>query len=190
VEKVGLTNLIIIGFLVLAALVMFFGLRKLLLRNPTFASRNRANEKDPLKQEVPIAENEYPIKAPENEPAGWPKIPGDGKAPARLIILSTGKSIALPASEVVLGSDNKHCDVLLSGPTISAVHARIFADTAKHFYIADNGSAAGTWVNYAPVSSHGTHLEHGDLVNIGALRFKFELLNSEGRAIQVIPLED
>ncbi len=189
VERFGLTNLIIIGFLFLAGLVMFFGMRKLLLKNPSLGKR-KINEKDPLKQEVLIAENEYPVKAPENEPAGWPKIPGGGKAPARLIILSTGKSIPLPASETILGSDNKQCDVLLSGPTISAVHAHIFADTARHFYIADNGSAAGTWVNYAPVSSHGTHLEHGDLVNIGALRFKFELLNPEGRAIQVIPFED
>lgn len=190
VEQIGVTNLVIIGFLLLAVLVMIFGLRRLLTRGAQFGKRRPNADKDPLKQEVVIAENEYAVKPQENEPAGWPKLPGGGKAPARLLVLNTGKSIALPASETLLGSDSKHCDVLLSGPTISAVHAQIFTDASKHFYIADKGSAAGTWVNYAPVSSHGTRLEHRDLVNLGALRFKFEVLTPEGRTIQVLPFEN
>jgi len=96
----------------------------------------------------------------------------------------------LPASDTLLGSDPKLSDVVLSGPTIASVHTQIFCDASKHFYIADKGSRAGTWLNYAPVSSHGTRLQHGDLVNIGALKFRFEVLNPEGRSIQVLPYQD
>lgn len=189
-ERIGVTNLVIIGFLVLAAVVMVFGLRRLLLKGPRAFKPRKKAEKDPLKQEVDIAESEYVMKASDNEPLGWPRLPGGGKAQARLVTIGSGTSIALPATDTLLGSDAKHCDVVLSGPTIASVHAQIFCDASKHFYIADKGSTAGTWLNYAPVSSHGTRLQHGDLVNIGALKFRFEVLNPEGRTIQVLPYKD
>ena len=97
------------------------------------------------------------------------------------------KQVALPLQETTLGSDSKRCDITLQGPTVSQLHARIFTDDAKNFFIADAGSAAGTWINYAPVSQQGTHLEHGDLINIGAFTFRFEVINPEGRPIQVLP---
>lgn len=189
-EQIGLTNLIIIGFLLVAAVVMVFGLRRLLLKGPRSFKPRKKSDKDPLKQEVDIAESEYVMKASDNEPLGWPRLPGGGKAQARLVTIGSGTSIALPASDTLLGSDPKLSDVVLSGPTIASVHTQIFCDASKHFYIADKGSRAGTWLNYAPVSSHGTHLQHGDLVNIGALKFRFEVLNPEGRSIQVLPYQD
>ncbi len=190
IERIGLTNLVITGFLILAALVMIFGLRKLLLKGPHSFTPKKKIEKDPLKQKVEIAESEYVMKAADNEPVGWPKLPGGGKAQARLVAIGSGTSIALPDADTLLGSDAKQCDVVLSGPTIASVHAYIFCDASKHFYIADKGSTAGTWLNYAPVSSHGTRLQHGDLVNIGALKFRFEVLTPEGRNIQVLPYTD
>jgi len=42
--------------------------------------------------------------------------------------------------------------------------------------VADLGSEAGTWVNYAPVSAEGSQLRHGDLLHIGRVAFRF-LLN-------------
>lgn len=189
-EQIGLTNLVIIFFLLVAAVVMVFGLRRLLLKGPRSFKPRKKTEKDPLKQEVDIAESEYVMKGSDNEPPGWPRLPGGGKAQARLVTIGSGTSIALPATDTLLGSDAKHCDVVLSGPTIASIHAQIFCDASKHFYIADKGSTAGTWLNYAPVSSHGTRLQHGDLVNIGALKFRFEVINPEGRTIQVVPYQD
>jgi pSer/pThr/pTyr-binding forkhead associated (FHA) protein len=107
-------------------------------------------------------------------------IGGDIQLPQR-------KHIALPLQETIFGSDTVRSDIVLSGATISPVHAKIFTDSAKHFYIADCGSAAGTWINYAPVSSQGAPLEHGDLINIGAYSFRFEEINPEGKTIQVTP---
>jgi len=52
------------------------------------------------------------------------------------------------------------------------------------------GSAAGTWLNYAPVSKNGAHLEHGDVVQFGKATFRFEQLGSETKKLKVIPLGD
>jgi hypothetical protein len=37
----------------------------------------------------------------------------------------------------------------------------------------DEGSIAGTWINYAPVSRQGLCLQHGDLVHIGRVGFRY-----------------
>ena len=134
---------------------------------------------------------ELPVK---DIPANWPILPGGLRAPARLLPLPGndtphlfGKSIPLALQETTFGSDSVRCDIVLTGPTIAPVHAKIFTDAARHFFIADCGSAAGTWINYAPVSQQGGRLEHGDLINIGAVSFRFEEVNPEGRPIQVLP---
>jgi pSer/pThr/pTyr-binding forkhead associated (FHA) protein len=41
------------------------------------------------------------------------------------------------------------------------------------FRLVDEGSVAGTWVNYSSVSSDGVTLEHGDLIHIGRVNFRF-----------------
>ena len=41
--------------------------------------------------------------------------------------------------------------------------------------MADAGSVAGVWVNYTPISQSGARLEHGDLVHIGRIGFRFTL---------------
>jgi pSer/pThr/pTyr-binding forkhead associated (FHA) protein len=43
------------------------------------------------------------------------------------------------------------------------------------FRLADEGSTAGTWVNYTPVSHEGTRLEHGDLIHFGRVGYRFML---------------
>jgi pSer/pThr/pTyr-binding forkhead associated (FHA) protein len=43
------------------------------------------------------------------------------------------------------------------------------------FRLVDNGSVAGTWVNYAPVGPQGARLAHGDLIYAGRLGFRFNL---------------
>ncbi len=92
----------------------------------------------------------------------------------------------LPEHSTKLGSDSVRCDIVLKGPTISPVHAEIFTDNVQNYFVADRGSAAGTWLNYAPVSSLGTKLEHGDILHI-AWSFRFEVANAKKRPIQVLP---
>lgn len=76
----------------------------------------------------------------------------------------------------VIGSLADACDIVLQGDTVDPQHARLTQLDNGIFVIADMGSEAGTWLNYAPVSSEGSRVEEGDLVHIGREAFRFSLL--------------
>ena len=79
---------------------------------------------------------------------------------------------------------------VLVHPSVSPRHARIFKDVEGGYRIADAGSVAGTWVNYAPVSTRGVRLEHGDLVQFGRLAYIFEVHGAEPKRVQVLPYKE
>jgi len=77
--------------------------------------------------------------------------------------------------QILIGAD-KTCELVLDEESVSQQHARLTrVDSA--YKVADLGSEAGTWVNYAPVSAEGSLLRDGDLLHIGRVAFRF-LLNS------------
>ena len=101
-------------------------------------------------------------------------------APARLIRLSESghpiptSAILLNRREITLGSDTGEVNTFLDDTSVSPLHARlIYTDGA--FILSDAQSVAGTWVNYTPVSTLGVQLEHGDMIHIGRVAFRFEL---------------
>ena len=192
ISKINFVTVGIIAFILLLAAVMFIVFTRGLIKRPRFFKQRTKADKDPVTQPVEIAQVENPAAPTVESPSDWPKLPGGGKAPARLLAISTTtnkKSIPLSLQDTFFGNDSLKSDIVLSDPTIAPVHSKIFTDSAKHFYIADCGTSAGTWVNYAPVTQQGVLLQHGDLVNIGAATFRFEEVNPEGRPIQVIPLD-
>jgi len=65
------------------------------------------------------------------------------------------------------------CTLVLSEPSVEKQHSRIAPDEAGNFVLADLGSHAGTWINYAPVSPEGTRVQDGDIVHIGRVAFRF-----------------
>lgn len=88
--------------------------------------------------------------------------------------LSTqGKIIPMASLEITFGSDPEGTNILVDDPAVEAHHARLWQDNEGVFYIADNDSVAGTWLNYAPVSPDGARLTHGDLVHIARNGFRF-----------------
>jgi DEAD/DEAH box helicase domain-containing protein len=52
------------------------------------------------------------------------------------------------------------------------------------------GSVAGTWVNYMLVPTTGTRLEHGDLIHIGRVGFRFSLREPQRVRKPVIMIEE
>ena len=151
---------------------------------------------DPVTQPVEIEGETLLHPARVEMVDSWPRIPGSGLAPARLLLLSSGKpeiqeKHEIPISEygITLGSDATKAKVLLNYPLVSPLHARIYMDDEKQFHVADEGSAAGTWLNYAPVSKNGAHLEHGDVIQLGKATFRFEQLGVEKKKFTVIPLD-
>ena len=153
---------------------------------------------DPVTQPVSI-EGSY-ILAPEkpDQVVKWPVIRGLGLAPARLLQKKSSSpegveyllEIPIGNNELVIGSDRKKADYVLVHPSVSARHARIFKDAEGGYRIADAGSVAGTWVNYAPVSTRGVRLEHGDLVQFGRLAYIFEVHGAEPKRVQVLPYKE
>lgn len=90
----------------------------------------------------------------------------------------TAKSLIIRQPDVTLGRDNRQADVVISSPSVSPLHARLHLNENGVYILSDAGSVGGTWVNYAPVSAQGVHLEHNDLVNFGKASFRFEIIKT------------
>lgn len=84
----------------------------------------------------------------------------------------------LSGEELLIGS-GPNCSFILSEPSVDKQHARLSLNENDEFHIADLGSHAGTWVNYAPVSIEGSHLQDGDIVHIGRVAFRFLINHSD-----------
>jgi hypothetical protein len=179
-----------------AVLILLIGW-KTVRKNIAVRSARSHRLQDPVTQPVEISGEPVIMASKAESPDTWPRIPGDGLALARLLLLASGKpgtpekhEIPIGEFEITLGSDSTKAKVLLNYPLVSPVHARIFMDEEKKFRVADVNSTAGTWLNYAPVSSRGAHLEHGDVLQFGRASFRFEQLGVETKKLRVVRLPD
>jgi hypothetical protein len=73
--------------------------------------------------------------------------------------------------EVLIGT-GKDCQLIVDEESVSPQHARLTRLDGV-YQVADLGTEAGTWVNYAPVSTEGSTLRDGDLLHIGRVAFRF-----------------
>lgn len=193
---VNVVNLIV-GAIVLA--VILTGLIVIIrIARRKFTRRKVRQPNDPVTQPVNI-EGSYTL-APEkpDQVVKWPVIRGVGLAPARLLQKKSSSpegveyllEIPIGNDELVIGGERKKADFVLVHPSVSPRHAAIFKDAEGGYRIADAGSVAGTWVNYAPVSTRGVRLEHGDLVQFGRLAYIFEVRGAEPKRVQVLPYKE
>ena len=83
--------------------------------------------------------------------------------------------IPISAVETTFGTDPEKATIVLTDPSVDPLHARLTRQPDGSFRLADNNTIAGTWVNYTPVSANGARLEHGDLIHIGRVGFRFML---------------
>jgi hypothetical protein len=138
---------------------------------------------DPLTQPVPIHQEKLVTQLAGKEVKSWPRSSLGRSVAARLVRLDeylhpiSGSSISVSRQEITFGSDPLQSTVLLHSPSVAPLHARLYQGQNDVFILADLNSVAGTWVNYAPISSQGIKLKHGDLINIGRVMFRFELAN-------------
>jgi pSer/pThr/pTyr-binding forkhead associated (FHA) protein len=103
------------------------------------------------------------------------------KAPAYLIRLTSGGEPASAApipvaeKELTFGTDPVQSMQVLDDPSIAPLHARIRRTEDGSFVIFDQGSVAGTWVNYEQVTREGRRLAHGDRIHFGQMNYRFDL---------------
>lgn len=129
-------------------------------------------------------------------PLHWPQRRVAPKAYGFLTRISDtddlGQSAPLPimTDEITLGGDPSQSTMVVDDPSVEALHARLTRQEDGSFKLADQGSIAGTWINYTPVSREGAILEPGDLIHIGRIGFRFNLQQaSASRKPVAVPLE-
>jgi len=98
-----------------------------------------------------------------------------GTAQARLVILEggfAGMAYELDQPKTLIGR-NPTTDVTLLDESISREHALVLQEESGAFQIEDLQSTNGTRVNGKRIRSAA--LQHGDEIQIGQTRFRFEL---------------
>ena len=54
----------------------------------------------------------------------------------------------------------------------------------------DQDSIAGTWVNYQPVAEKGQILQHGDIIHMGRIAYRFKMIHAPpAPAIKILPAD-
>jgi hypothetical protein len=183
------------GALIFAGLVLIMILLSGRLRLPSIRAAQEARrvDADPLTQSVqavtepeiapltPVTSASKPKKrAPRSKKATAETKSRAGAAASLIRITADGQvlpvaPIALVEQEIIFGTDPVQCTQILDDPSISLVHARLRQTEDGGFLLLDNGSVAGTWVNYEPIPREGYRLVHGDMVNFGQLIYRFAL---------------
>jgi len=155
---------------------------------------------DPVTQPVKIAVE--PSAKAKPRPVAWkdrlPWLQRKEMPPTAIAFLaplmgSDGATLPTPllvtAEDVTLGRDPLQSSLVISDPSVEAVHARLHHE-GETFLITDAGSVAGTWVNYVLVPPQGMRLEHADIVHIGRVGFRFKLPEPGPlRKVVITPLE-
>jgi pSer/pThr/pTyr-binding forkhead associated (FHA) protein len=85
------------------------------------------------------------------------------------------EGIPLTGVDIIVGSDPSLAAVPIEDPSIDGMHARLIRQVDGDYLIRDQDSKAGTWVNFEPLPEEGKRLEHGDLIQFGATKFRFQL---------------
>lgn len=100
-------------------------------------------------------------------------------------------AIPLTGTECILGRDPSLTAVPLEDPSVSGYHARLTRQADGSYLLRDQGSIAGTWVNFIPIPEDGRILEHGDLINLGRVSLRYRWKHPlEPRQIRILPLDD
>jgi pSer/pThr/pTyr-binding forkhead associated (FHA) protein len=97
--------------------------------------------------------------------------------------------IPITSDTLTIGSDPELANISIEDPSIESLHAMIRKKNEGHYQIIDQGSTAGTWVNYLPIQEDSKNLEHGDQVHFGRIGFIFTFRNPNYIRKPIITLE-
>ncbi|MBT3390613.1 MAG: FHA domain-containing protein [Chloroflexi bacterium] len=111
----------------------------------------------------------------------WPKR-GDSAPAPDYLELDEENRIPLLQRELTFGSDPQQASIVFDDDSVDALHARLVRSADQRFYLSDESSIAGTWLNFQPLTTEGAPLQHGDTILIGRVQFQYKISN-----IQEIP---
>jgi len=179
---------ILLSGLLLGTILIFAG-----QQNRQQAAAQRRNNRDPLTQPLPPPLQKKrgtinPASMARRLSSARPATVPVSSAPAWLLQVSEDgmgvvESRANPAAlnllplkrrDNLMGSDPLRSQICIASASVSPVHARIVVNEKGEYWVYDQGSLAGTWVNYVPVTAGGCRLQHGDLIHLGFVTLRFE----------------
>lgn len=86
---------------------------------------------------------------------------------------SAEKPHLLTKEIILIGSNPSLANLVLDNPSIEPLHAEIHFFADGRIRLTDFNSTSGTYVNFKTVGTHGTSLQHADLIHFGTLLFRF-----------------
>jgi pSer/pThr/pTyr-binding forkhead associated (FHA) protein len=131
---------------------------------------------------APGAAEPVPVMPPAVDASGKapPERGGDVKPSAILEPVSPGaQPLLLRGINITLGRDPVHADVLCDDATVAPLHARLRWHDDR-YWLYDEGSASGTYLNYEKLGLAPQVLVNGDVIQLGKIRFRFRLLGAKG----------
>jgi hypothetical protein len=154
-------------------------------RSP-FGRRKRRRKDERRVDAYPLSETE---QAEGSKPRGpgwlqrwqWSEHPVAPRASAYLTRIAAEEenypsgAIPIVSQALTIGRDPGQASLVLDDLAIDPLHARLEHRDDGTYRIMDEGSIAGTWVNYDPVTRTGVILEHADLIHFGKIGFYFTL---------------
>jgi hypothetical protein len=132
---------------------------------------DRGSRLDPLTQPVEAVmgrrNSRMPWKRPLKQPDAYlVRLKDDGQP-------VTAPPIPINIPEMTFGSDPLQVTRILDDPSVSPLHARLQEQNGEYI-LSDEKSTAGTWVNYEALTAP-RRLQHGDVLHIGRLSYRFML---------------
>lgn len=115
------------------------------------------------------------------EDATEPQVMVNFISPASLVYVEGGDHLPSKLDieggrEVRIGRKQAYCDVLIDDQRVSRLHASIVEKEDGKFYIKDEGSSGGTYVNRRKLRVNDmVELHHSDIINFNTVSYRFEL---------------
>ena len=132
----------------------------------------------PPASDVEVRQTPRKPTAPRPAPRGRRPFAGAAQktGKAYLEILEGGQGVIEVIEPIVrLGRDSAVAQAVFADRSVSRLHARMAEINDCVFYLYDEGSTSGTWVNFEQVPMAGVPLNHGDLINLGRVQLRFNL---------------
>jgi hypothetical protein len=115
------------------------------------------------------------------EDATEPQVMVNFISPASLIYVEGGDHLPPKLDieggrEVRIGRKHAYCDIIIDDQRVSRLHASIVEKEDGKFYIKDEGSSGGTYVNRRKLRVNDmVELHHNDIINLNTVAYRFEL---------------
>jgi len=115
------------------------------------------------------------------EDATEPQVMVNFISPASLVYVEGGDHLPSKLDieggrEVRIGRKQAYCDVIIDDQRVSRLHASIVEKEDGKFYIKDEGSSGGTYVNRRKLRVNDmVELHHDDIVNFNTVSYRFQL---------------